>query len=61
MNNKPVMYGVIGFVSGIILTIFIGFLGMSGMMWGRWGMMHDWWREGCQNYPPRELPNNPNQ
>ncbi|RMF27123.1 MAG: hypothetical protein D6756_02510 [Cyanobacteria bacterium J083] len=61
MNNKPVIYGVIGFVSGIILTILIGFFGMSGMMWGRWGMMHDWWREGCQNYPPRELPNNPNR
>lgn len=60
MNNKAVMYGAIGFFSGIILTIFIGFLGMSGMMWGRWGMMHDWSREGCENRPLREVPNSQN-
>lgn len=60
MNNKAVMYGAIGFFSGIILTILIGFLGMSGMMWGRWGMMHDWGQNGCNNYPLREVPNSQN-
>lgn len=58
MNNKPVIYGTIGFISGVILTILIGFLGMSGMMWGRWGMMDDWFRGRCENYYPRELPQN---
>ena len=49
MNNKPVVYGVIGFLSGVILTILIGILGMSGIMWGIGGMMDGMFRGRCEN------------
>ena len=58
INNKPVVYGVIGFLSGVILTILIAILGMSGMMWGMGGMMDGMFRGRCENYYNPELPNN---
>lgn len=58
MNSKPVFYGEIGFISGVILTILIGFLGMSGMMWGMGEMRDGWFRGRCENYYPPELPEN---
>jgi hypothetical protein len=60
MNNKPMTYGAIGFVSGVVLVILIGLIGMSGMMWfGRGRMMNDWFggRYSNCNYP--QLPQNP--
>jgi hypothetical protein len=50
MHNKPITYGAIGFVLGVVLVIGIGLIGMSGMMWfgGRYS--------NC-NYP--QLPQNP--
>lgn len=57
-NNKPVVYGLLGFLSGVVLTFLIGFIGMSWMMGARGGMMHDWFRGSCENYYPRQLPQN---
>lgn len=51
MGNKPVIYGVIGFLSGMIITILIGFFGMSAMM-------HGWVLGGCENYNYPEIPKN---
>ena len=58
MNNKPIIYGAVGFISGVVVTILIGFLGMFGMMWGRGEMMNGWFRGRCKNYYPPELPKN---
>lgn len=41
MNNKPIIYGIVGLISGALLVILLGFLGMGSMMWGTGGMMND--------------------
>lgn len=41
MNGKQMTYAAIGFVSGVVFVILIGFLSMTGMMWwGRGRMMN---------------------
>ncbi|EAZ91341.1 hypothetical protein [Crocosphaera chwakensis] len=58
MNNKPIIYGVTGFISGAVVVILIGILGMSGMMWGMGGMMNGMFRGRCDNYSTPTVPNN---
>ena len=58
MNNKPLVYGLLGFGVGVVLTLLIGFIGMTVMMGTRGGMMHDWFRGRCEQYYPRPLPEN---
>ncbi|MBE9047487.1 hypothetical protein IQ255_24310 [Pleurocapsales cyanobacterium LEGE 10410] len=58
MKNQPLIYGLLGLISRVVLTFLIGSIAMSGMMGVRGGMMHDWFRGRCENYYPRQLPEN---
>ncbi|MGV2827457.1 hypothetical protein [Myxosarcina sp. GI1(2024)] len=58
MKNQPLIYGLLGFVSGVVLVFLIGFIAMGSMMGVRGGIMHDWFRGRCENYYPREFPRN---
>lgn len=50
MNTKPIVYGIVGFISGALLIVLLGFLGMGSMMWGAGGMMHDEMHNTSENY-----------
>ncbi|MCC0175899.1 hypothetical protein I4641_02750 [Waterburya agarophytonicola K14] len=50
MNIKPIVYGIVGLVSGALLIVLLGFLGMRNMMWGTGGMMNDEMHNTSENY-----------
>lgn len=51
MNAKPITYGIIGLVSGILLIYLFG-------MGGRWGMMNGEMHDRGENYNRLEYSGN---
>lgn len=51
MNAKPITYGIIGLVSGILLVYLFG-------MGGRWGMMNGEMHDRDENYNRLEYSGN---